>query len=72
MAYFIDLLQRLNELMPVNLLEKHLTHNRPMIYVSYYHNHDVGAGFVYHLQNCGQCCVFQRVTAPGYGEPKEC
>lgn len=72
MAYFIELLQRLNELIHVNLLEKHLTQNRPIIYVSYYHNHDVGPGFVYHLKNCGQCCVFQRVTAPGYGEPEEC
>lgn len=26
MAYFIELLQRLNELMHVNLLEKHIRH----------------------------------------------
>lgn len=72
MAYFIELLQRLNEIMRVNLLEKHITHNRPITHVSYYHSHDMDAIFVYHLKKCGQYCVFQRVVAPGYGGPKEC
>lgn len=57
MAYFIVLSQRLNELMHVNPLERHLTCNWPIIHVSYYHSHDVDAIFVYHLKKCGQYCV---------------
>lgn len=55
MAYFIELLQRQNELMHVNLLERCLAHkdSRCVIHVSCYHNYDLSVSCVYDLKKCG-------------------